>query len=106
MTEIDTSAFYLVGTEVDGIDQEYGVTLTNSPFLNIAAGNFYPSSQTSIVDSAVNSIADRQPTVVEKEAIGIPSSPILLSALITILSSTPLIIVGLVKRSNELPIPE
>ena len=45
--------------------------------MDIASGNYYPSSLTPIVDSSLNSLADRQPTVVEKEAIGIAASPII-----------------------------
>jgi len=76
LTEIDTSAFYLVGTEVSGTVQKNGITLTESPFVDIANGNFYPTSPTSIVDTAFNAIIDRQPSIVEKDAIGIPQSPI------------------------------
>ena len=47
LTEIDTSAFYLVGTEVSGAAQKNGITLTESPFVDIANGNFYPTSPTS-----------------------------------------------------------
>ncbi|MGI9447670.1 MAG: fibronectin type III domain-containing protein, partial [Pirellulales bacterium] len=76
LTEIDTSAFYLVGTEVSGAAQKNGITLTESPFVDIANGNFYPTSPTKIVDSGMDTIIDRQPSIVEKAAIGIPQSPI------------------------------
>ena len=76
LTEIDTSAFYLVGTEVSGAAQKNGITLTESPFVDIANGNFYPTSPTKIVDSAMDAIIDRQPSIVEKAAIGISQSPI------------------------------
>ena len=41
-TVIGTSAFYLVGTEVDGANQSLGLTLTEDPFVNKARNNSIP----------------------------------------------------------------
>ena len=78
LTEIDTSVFYLVGNQVTGAEQKNGELIpdTETPFVDITNGNFYPTSSTAIVDSAFDSLQDRQPSIVEKAAIGIPQSPI------------------------------
>ena len=76
-TVIGTSAFYLVGTEVDGANQSRGITLTEDPFVNKARNNFYPTSNSRIIDSSMNSLEDRPGFKVVKDAINIPDSPIL-----------------------------
>ena len=76
-TVIGTSAFYLVGTEVDGATQSLGLTLTEDPFVNKARNNFYPTSNSRIIDSSMNSLEDRPGFRVVRDAINIPDSPIL-----------------------------
>ena len=76
-TVIGTSAFYLVGTEVDGANQSRGITLTEDPFVNKARNNFYPTSNSRIIDSSMNSLEDRPGFRVVRDAINIPDSPIL-----------------------------
>ena len=76
-TVIGTSAFYLVGTEVDGANQSLGLTLTEDPFVNKARNNFYPAANSRIIDSSMNSLEDRPGFTVVKDAINIPDSPIL-----------------------------
>ena len=79
-TVIGTSAFHAVGTEVDGLSQDFGVTLTSDPFVNAAAGNFYPNKGSGIsglVDSALGSLQDRPESTVVTEDSLIPPSPIL-----------------------------
>ena len=76
-TVIGTSAFYLVGTEVDGATQSRGITLNEDPFVNKARNNFYPTSNSRIIDSSMNSLEDRPGFIVVKDAINIPDSPIL-----------------------------
>ena len=76
-TVIGTSAFYLVGTEVAGTTQSLGLTLTEDPFVNKARNNFYPASNSRIIDSSMNSLEDRPGFTVVKDAINIPDSPIL-----------------------------
>ena len=76
-TVIGTSAFYLVGSEVAGANQSLGLTLTEDPFVNKARNNFYPASNSRIIDSSMNSLEDRPGFTVVKDAINIPDSPIL-----------------------------
>ena len=76
-TVIGTSAFYLVGTEVEGATQSLGLTLTEDPFVNKARNNFYPAANSRIIDSSMNSLEDRPGFEVVKDAINIPESPIL-----------------------------
>ena len=76
-TEIGTSAFYLVGTEVDGTSQSLGLTLTEDPFVNKERNNFYPAANSRIIDSSRNVLEDRPAMVVVRDAIGISESPIL-----------------------------
>ena len=79
-TVIGTSAFHLVGTEVNGTTQEFGVTLPSDPFVNAAGGNFYPNSDSGsnlLVDSGLGSLQDRPESTVVTEDILIPSSPII-----------------------------
>ena len=75
-TVIGTSAFHAVGVEVRGADQNLGLTLDKSPFVNAPAGNFYPTVGTGIVDSALSSLQDRTEYRVVTESIGMPESPI------------------------------
>ncbi|NBP80118.1 hypothetical protein EBU58_05265, partial [bacterium] len=76
-TVITTSAFHAVGVEVAGVEQELGLTLTKSPFVNAAGGNFYPTTGAAIVDSSLSSLQERNEYRVVTEAIGIASSPII-----------------------------
>ncbi|MDA9718555.1 fibronectin type III domain-containing protein [Planctomycetaceae bacterium] len=80
-TVIGTSAFYAVGTEVNGVTQEFGKTLSSDPFVNAAAGNFYPNSGTEnapngLIDSSMGSLQDRTAFNTVTEGLGIGESPI------------------------------
>jgi len=77
-TVIATSAFYAVGTQVSaGVAQSLALTLSSDPFVNASAGNYYPVANSSIVDSALNALADRAELAVVTGPIGVPQSPIL-----------------------------
>ena len=79
-TVIGASAFHAVGTEVNGATQDFGITLTSDPFVNAAAGNFYPNrgaGANRLVDSAMGSLQDRPEFTVVTEDILIPQSPII-----------------------------
>jgi len=53
-TVVATSAFANTTTAVTGVVQSQGITLANDPFVNAAAGNFYPVQGSTIIDSALN----------------------------------------------------
>ena len=76
-TVVATSAFANTATAVNGVAQSQGITLAGDPFVNAAAGNFYPVQGTAIIDSALNSLQDRTDVVAVNSAIGIGASPIL-----------------------------
>ena len=76
-TVVATSAFANTATAVNGVTQSQGITLSGDPFVNAAAGNFYPVQGTAIIDSALNSLQDRTDVVSVNSAIGIGASPIL-----------------------------
>ena len=66
------------GTDVD---QTFPITLTSDPFVNAAAGNFYPAAGSAIIDSAIDSLPDRPNMVKVREPLGIPDSPIIVPAI-------------------------
>jgi hypothetical protein len=75
---ITTSAFREVGTQVSpGVTQSQPLNLTTDPFVNAAAGNFYPTAGSAIVDSALNSLADRDQFRSVTSPLGASPSPIL-----------------------------
>ncbi len=77
-TVITTSAFYAVGTQVaGGATQSQALTLAANPFVNAAAGNFYPVANSPVVDSALNALADRDAYAAVTAPIGVPQSPVL-----------------------------
>ena len=77
-TVITTSAFFAVGTQVSaGAVQTQALTLAANPFVNAAAGNFYPVANSAIVDSALNALADRAEYTVVTSPIGVPPSPVI-----------------------------
>jgi hypothetical protein len=77
-TVITTSAFFAVGTQVSaGAVQTQALTLAANPFVNAAAGNFYPVANSAIVDSALNALADRAEYTAVTSPIGAPPSPVI-----------------------------
>ena len=71
----------------DNVPETFAIQLSTSPFVNAAAGNFYPVSTVKdasgntipnpIIDSSVDSLADRPNMVSVRNPIGLPLSPIL-----------------------------
>lgn len=77
-TVITTSAFFAVGTQVTpGATQSQQLALATNPFVNAAAGNFYPVANSTIVDSALNALADRAEYTAITSPIGAPPSPVI-----------------------------
>ena len=76
-TVVATSAFANTTTAVTGVVQSQGITLANDPFVNAAAGNFYPVQGSTIIDSALNSLQDRTDFIAVNAPVGIGASPIL-----------------------------
>ena len=76
-TVVATSAFANTTTAVTGVVQSQGITLANDPFVNAAAGNFYPVQGSTIIDSALNSLQDRTDFIAVNAPVGISASPIL-----------------------------
>jgi hypothetical protein len=71
-----TSAFYNVGTQVTGATQSQQLVLSGDPFVNAPARNFYLAPGSEAIDSALNSLQDRNEFVVVNSPLGIPASPI------------------------------
>jgi len=77
-TVIGTSAFWNVGSQVTaGVTQNQGLVLDADPFVNAAARNFYLAAGSRAIDSAIDSLADRNELVVVTSAINVPQSPIM-----------------------------
>jgi hypothetical protein len=76
-TVVATSAFYNVGTQVNGVTQNQQIVLSGDPFVNALARNFYLAPGSEAIDSALNSLQDRNEFVVVNSPLGIPASPIL-----------------------------
>ncbi len=76
-TVIGTSAFWNVGSQVTaGVTQNQGLVLDADPFVNAAARNFYLAAGSRAIDSAIDSLGDRNELVVVTSAIDVPQSPI------------------------------
>ena len=77
-TVIGTSAFWNVGSQVTaGVTQNQGLVLDADPFVNAASRNFYLAAGSRAIDSALDSLADRNELVVVTSAINVPQSPIM-----------------------------
>lgn len=76
-TVVATSAFSNVGTQVAGVVQNQGITLTGDPFVNAAGRNFYLAPGSGAIDSALNALQDRNESLVVNQPIGISPSPML-----------------------------
>ncbi|MFM8494730.1 MAG: fibronectin type III domain-containing protein [Planctomycetia bacterium] len=75
-TVITTSAFHAVGVQTNAT-QSQALTLSTSPFVNAPSGNFYPTAGSPVIDSAINSIADRAEYVAVTDPLGVPPSPVI-----------------------------
>ena len=84
LTVIAASAFYAIsGEEVAGgsqATQNEGVTLAVDPFVNAAAGNFYPAENAKIIDNGMDSLQQRVELTVVTDPLGIARSPIITPA--------------------------
>ena len=83
LTVIAASAFYNIsGEEVSGpaATQNEGVTLTSDPFVNAAAGNFYPVENAGIIDNGMDSLQQRVELTVVTDPLGIARSPVITPA--------------------------
>ena len=76
-TVVGTSAYFDVGTQVLGVNQQFPLVLTGNPFVNPANRNYYLRQGSSAIDSALNSLQDRPEYVVVNSEIGIGQLPIL-----------------------------
>jgi hypothetical protein len=76
-TVVGTSAYFGTATQVTGTTESLPLVLTGNPFVNAAAGNFYLAANSQAIDSAMNSLQDRNEMVVVTSAIGIGATPIL-----------------------------
>ena len=79
-TVVNTSAFYNVNTPVLGTTQTQAIDLGANPFINAGEDNYYPTAQSPIVDSSLNSLQDRNAYTVVTEPLGIAASPIVTPA--------------------------
>ena len=76
-TVIGTSAFHAVGTEVNGAQDQFGMTLSTDPFVNAEEGNFYPVEGAPIIDSSLGSLQDRPAITSVTAPVLIAESPII-----------------------------
>jgi titin len=74
-TVVGYSAFH--ATTNSGVAGTNAVTLTASPFVNAARGNFYPAAKSPIIDSGLGSLEDRNDYTAVTQPLGIPLSPII-----------------------------
>ena len=80
VTVVGTSAFHNVGAQVTGVASDRPLVLTANPFVNAAAGNFYPVAQTPLIDSSLDVLQERSDYAAVIAPLGIPVSPIITPA--------------------------
>ena len=76
-TVVGTSAYFGTLTQVSGVTQSQQIVLSTNPFVNATKNNFYLVQGSRAIDSAMNSLGDRNEFVVVNSPLGIPQSPIL-----------------------------
>ncbi len=76
-TVVGTSAYFGTLTQVSGVTQSQQIVLNTNPFVNARNNNFYLVQGSRAIDSAMNSLGDRNEFVVVNSPLGIPQSPIL-----------------------------
>ena len=76
-TVVGTSAYFGTLTQVSGVTQSQQILLSTNPFVNATKNNFYLVQGSRAIDSAMNSLGDRNEFVVVNSPLGIPQSPIL-----------------------------
>jgi hypothetical protein len=79
-TVVGTSAFFNATTQVSGVASDRPLVLTGNPFVNAAAGNFYPVAGTPVIDSSLDVLQERSDYAAVISPLGIPVSPIIAPA--------------------------
>ena len=79
-TVVGTSAFFNTTTQVAGVASDRPIVLTGNPFVNAAAGNFYPVAGTPAIDSSLDVLQERSDYAAVISPLGIPVSPIIAPA--------------------------
>ena len=80
-TVVGYSGFYNVTNEVSAaVTANNSISLPTDPFVAADRGNFYLAPQSRAIDSAIDTLQDRNEFVVVNNQIGIPESPILAPA--------------------------
>ena len=80
-TVVGYSAFYNVQNEASAaVTTNNSITLPSDPFVAADRGNFYLAPQSRAIDSAIDTLQDRNEFTVVNNQIGIPESPILAPA--------------------------
>jgi hypothetical protein len=77
-TVVGYSAYFNTPVQISaGMPQSFPLLLDTNPFVNAAVGNFYPAPGSRVIDSAIDSLQDRNDFVNVKSQLLIPQSPIL-----------------------------
>ncbi len=78
-TVIGTTAYAGNGTDLTGAGETFGMHIesVDSIFVDAENGNFYPAANSPIIDSSLDSLADRESMTTVRDPLGIDESPIL-----------------------------